>query len=138
MAKEPTFPIAQQLLDKLYFDLLQLCLDHNLIREDFYFLNDKDKEKRVNAVTASEVLLADTDLKNIRICLHTRTSYFYDPSRGIYGPLRDDQVKWLLTRVIEKIEVHDLIQPNYIDQIFKALKNNSKVTVSAAFLLRKG
>ena len=137
MARKSTQQINVQLINHLYSEILGACLQHKLKREDFYFLNDNKKEKRKDPVMASELLLKKTYFKNIRICLHTKTSYMYHP-KGIYGPLTDNQIKWLLTRVIEKVEVQELIKPYSIDQIFKALKNSSQVAVSGAILLLEG
>ena len=106
-------------------------------RKDFFFLNDKDKEKRVDAVAASELLLKGTSLKDLRICLYTKTTYLYTPE-GLYGPFTRNKVKWLITRVIDKLKSHELMKPSYIDQVFKALKNSSQVAVSGAILLLKG
>ena len=123
-------------LNPIFFTILGICSNHNLTRKDFFFINNKGKEKRVDSVVASELLLARTCLKNLRVCLHTRVSFVY-LSEGLYGPFSENEVKWLIARVLEKLKTSELIKPTFIDQIFKALKNNSQVGVSGAMLLLK-
>ena len=130
-------PVDQQDINPILFRILDSCSNHNLTRKDFFFINDKGKEKRVNSVVASELLFARTSLKNLRICLHTKTSYLY-LSEGLYGPFSENEVKWIIARVLEKLKTSELLKPTFIDQIFKALKNSSLVAVSGAMLLLKG
>ena len=141
MVKKLRQPVnmQEQLTDTSFSEILELCLDHPLIRDDFYFINDKDKdkEKRVDPEKASQVLLKETYLKYIRICINTKTSYMCDPLKGIYGPLTKNGVKVLLTNIIGRVEVEELLKPNYIDQIFKALKYNPNVAING-YLLFKG
>ena len=133
-----TQPTLKQSIDSIYSEILQLCLKHNLTREDFYFSSGKKgTQRRINAVAATDLLLQKTFFKNIRMCIHTRTSYIYHPNGWIYGPLSDNEVRWLLTQAIGKLEIQELIKPGYISQIFKNLKNNPEVFTSAAILLRK-
>ena len=138
MTKTSTQP-AGQLIDPISSKFLDLCSDHKLTREDFYYRSGKKQtEKRINALAAADLLLRNTYFKNIKVCLHTRTSYMFTPSGSIYRPFSQNQVKWFISGALDKLGIQALIRPGYIDDIFKVLKNNSKLSVTAPVLLHKG
>ena len=133
MAKK-SVSMQEQAMCIIFSEALKQCLNHNLKREDFYFISGKKKkEKRIDALTASKLLIEKTFLKNIRICLHSKTSYMYNP-KGIWGPFSDNQVKLLISEVVGKVGEEDLKKIYYISQVLKALKSNPTITINGPFL----
>ena len=126
--------MQEQAMGIIFSEALEQCLNHNLKREDFYFRSGKKKrEKRIDALTASKLLIEKTFLKNIRICLQSKTSYIYNP-KGIWGPLIDNQVRLLISEVVGKVGEEDLKKVYYVSQILKALKSNPTITINGPFL----
>ena len=122
-------------MDSGFSQVLKDCSHHNLKKSDFYFISGKKKkEKRIDSLAASKLLIERSFLKNIRICLLTNTSYIYYPNK-IYGPINSKQLRLILNEMLEKVGEKDLVKPFFIDQILKSLKCNTKTAVNGSVWL---
>ena len=91
-----------------YIESLDLHIDHTLQHDSFVvkeISKGKDKEKLVGADIASMRLVANSDLKNMRIYPNVNLYYIYDKRKGYYRKFSQKDVRICIVRIFKEVNL---------------------------------